>query len=76
LQDLDCISDVRGYGLLGAFDLPPGSGTEMLKKLYAAGLYVKFTGDSGLLAPAFIASESDLDEIGGILRDVLGAAFP
>jgi len=73
LQDLDVVSDVRGYGLLGAFDLPPGSGSDMLKKLYAAGLYVKFTGDTALLAPAFIAEESDLDEIGGILRDVLGS---
>lgn len=72
LQNLDCVSDVRGYGLLGAFDLPPGSGADMLKKLYSAGLYVKFTGDTALLAPAFIAGQNDIDEIGGILRDVLG----
>ncbi|MBT6406638.1 MAG: aminotransferase class III-fold pyridoxal phosphate-dependent enzyme [Rhodospirillaceae bacterium] len=71
LKDLDCISDIRGYGLLGAIDLAPGSGAEMLKKLYAAGLYVKFTGDTALLAPAFIAGQDDIDEIGGILRDVL-----
>ncbi|MHA1598638.1 MAG: aminotransferase class III-fold pyridoxal phosphate-dependent enzyme, partial [Alphaproteobacteria bacterium] len=72
LADLDKVSDVRGYGLLGAFDLPTGSGPEYLKKMYAAGLYAKFTGDTVLLAPAFIAETGDIDEIGGILRDVLG----
>ncbi|NQV48417.1 MAG: aminotransferase class III-fold pyridoxal phosphate-dependent enzyme [Rhodospirillaceae bacterium] len=76
LQDLDIVTDVRGYGMLAGFDLAGGSapgatGAQALKKLYAAGLHVKLTGDCVLVAPPLIASKGDIDEIGGILRDVL-----
>ena len=70
------IVDIRGYGMLGGFDLAPGErpgvrGTEAQKKLFHAGMHIKFTGDSGIIAPAFIASKKDIDEMIRILREVI-----
>lgn len=77
LQDLDVVTDVRGYGLIAGFDVKPstiagGRGIDVQKKLYNAGVHIKFTGDSGIIAPPFIATEKDVEEICGIVRDVLG----
>jgi beta-alanine--pyruvate transaminase len=76
LRDLPQITDVRGYGMLAGFDLAPSErpgarGYEATKKLFAAGLHIKFTGDSGLIAPALIAEKSHIEEICGILREVI-----
>jgi beta-alanine--pyruvate transaminase len=76
LQDIDVVTDIRGYGMLVGLEVAssavPGTrGYEIMKKLYAAGLYVKFTGDTGLVAPPLIAEKSDIDDICTILRDVL-----
>ncbi len=77
LQDLDAIKDVRGYGMAAGIDInvggAPGSlGGEVQKRLYHAGLHIKFTGDTGIIAPPLIASQGEIGEIVGILRDVLG----
>ena len=76
MQDLDKVTDIRGYGMLAGIDISTGeapgiAGTRAMKKIFASGLHVKFTGDCALVAPPFIAQKSDIDEIGGILRDVL-----
>ncbi len=76
LQELDAVTDIRGYGMLAAVDLAPGDapgvvGTRLMKSLYAGGLHVKFTGDCALIAPPLIAEKSDIDDITGILRDAL-----
>jgi beta-alanine--pyruvate transaminase len=77
LSDVPSITDVRGYGLLAGFDLapdgnPPGvRGLEAQKKLFAAGLHIKMTGDSGLVAPPLIAEREHVDQICDILRTVL-----
>ena len=76
LQDLDVVTDVRGYGLIAGFDVKPstiagGRGVDLQKKLYNAGIHIKFTGDSGIIAPPFVDSEQDIEEICGIVRDVL-----
>jgi beta-alanine--pyruvate transaminase len=77
LSDVPSITDVRGYGLLAGFDLapdgnPPGvRGLEAQKKLFAAGLHIKMTGDSGLIAPPLIAEREHVDQICDILRTVL-----
>jgi len=76
LQDLDAVTDIRGYGMLAAFDIasteaPGAVGTRLMKSLFAGGLHVKFTGDSVLIAPPLIAEKSDIDDITGILRDAL-----
>lgn len=76
LQDLPAVTDVRGYGMMAGFDLAPGDvpgarGLEVQKRLFAAGLHIKMTGDSGIVAPPLISEREHIDEIGRILREVL-----
>lgn len=78
LAGLPAVTDVRGYGLLAAFDLAPEGaagerGFRCLKRLYDNGLLIKWTGDTGIVAPPLIAGESDIDEIGDILERTLAA---
>ncbi|HRK95294.1 MAG TPA: aminotransferase class III-fold pyridoxal phosphate-dependent enzyme [Rhodospirillales bacterium] len=78
LTDIPVITDIRGYGMLAAFDLAPGAapgarGYAALKQLFEDGLLIKWTGDTGIVAPALIAEERDLDEIEDKLRRVLAA---
>ncbi len=76
LKDVKQIVDIRGFGMLGGFDLAPGErpgarGTEAQKKLFHAGMHIKFTGDSGIIAPAFVAEKKHIDEMIRILREVI-----
>ncbi len=77
LADLPAVVDVRGYGLLAGVDVrtkggQPGlAGHEVQKRLFDAGLHVKATGDALLVAPAFVATPDQVDEMIAILRDVL-----
>ncbi|MBT6274030.1 MAG: aminotransferase class III-fold pyridoxal phosphate-dependent enzyme [Chromatiales bacterium] len=79
LSDLPVITDIRGYGLMAAFDVAPDDsgagvrGYELQKKLYNAGLHVKFTGDAALLAPPLVAEREHIDEMCTVLRDVLSS---
>ena len=77
LRDIELIGDIRGIGLLAAIDVKPGQaagqrGAAMQKQLFMNGLHVKFTGDSGILAPQFIAEKDHIDEMIAILRKTLG----
>ncbi|MGF1639849.1 MAG: aminotransferase class III-fold pyridoxal phosphate-dependent enzyme [Rhodospirillales bacterium] len=79
LAELPAVTDVRGYGMLAAFDIapdgPPGArGHRCLKRLFEAGLLIKWTGDTGCVAPPLIAEPSHIDDITGILREVVGSA--
>ncbi|MEM7404920.1 MAG: aspartate aminotransferase family protein [Pseudomonadota bacterium] len=76
LSDLSVITDIRGYGLMAAIDVaqdgaPGRRGTEVQKKLFDAGLHIKFTGDAGLVAPPLISERAHIDELAGKLREVL-----
>jgi len=76
LKDMDCLKDIRGYGMMGAIELKPKGapgalGTQFQKDLFWRGLHVKFTGDSGIVAPAFIAEEKDIDILIDLLRKAL-----
>jgi beta-alanine--pyruvate transaminase len=78
LSDLPAITDIRGYGMIAGFDVAPAGGPgvrgyEVQKRLFAAGLHIKMTGDSGIVAPPLVAEKSHIDQICGILRDVLKA---
>lgn len=78
LAELPGVVDVRGYGLLAAFDLAPdgasGSrGFRCLQRLYDAGLLIKWTGDTGIVAPPLIAEKQHVDELIDILRRTLTA---
>ncbi|MCH9671220.1 MAG: aspartate aminotransferase family protein [Gammaproteobacteria bacterium] len=76
LRDHPIVTDIRGYGMIAGFDIAPGSapgvrGLEFQKKLYAAGLHIKMTGDAGIVAPPFVAETTHIDEIIGLLTEVL-----
>ena len=46
-------------------------GNALQAKLYDRGLHVKTTGDVAIIAPAFIASRSDIDSIADMLREAI-----
>jgi beta-alanine--pyruvate transaminase len=76
LKDLECLKDIRSYGLLGAVEVKPQGGpgalgTQLQKDLFWSGLHVKFTGDSGIIAPPFVAEEKHIDEMIDKLRKTL-----
>jgi beta-alanine--pyruvate transaminase len=76
LQDLPAIADVRGFGLLAGIEVKPGKapgvrGAELQGTLFDRGLHVKTTGDVAIMAPAFIASRADIDQMASILREAI-----
>jgi len=76
LQDLPAVADVRGFGLLAGIEIKPGKapgvrGSELQAKLFDRGLHVKTTGDTAIMAPAFIASRADIDLMAAILREAI-----
>ena len=76
LQDLGVVADVRGFGLLAGVEVKPGKapgqrGAELQGRLFDRGLHVKTTGDVAIVAPAFIASREDVDQIAAMLREAL-----
>ncbi len=76
LADLPVITDIRGMGLMAAIDVAPAGGPgargyEVQKRLFEAGLHIKFTGDAGLISPPLVSTREHVDELCGILRDVL-----
>ena len=73
LEGHPMVTDIRGIGYLAAIDVasdgvPGRRGTTLQKDLFLHGLHVKFTGDSGLIAPPFIAERSHIDELVEKLR--------
>jgi beta-alanine--pyruvate transaminase len=76
LQDIDIVTDIRGYGMLTGIDVAPGAvpglrGTQIQKQLFHNGMHVKFTGDAGIVAPPFITERGEIDEMCTILRKTL-----
>ena len=68
LKDIDIITDIRGYGMLGGIDVrfderPGKAGYACFKKLFEEGLSLKATGDCLIVAPPFISEKSHIDEI-------------
>ena len=76
LEDMDIVTDIRGYGLLAGFDVKPDGapgalGPRIQQRLFWNGLHIKFTGDAGILAPPFVSTKDDIDEMVHILRRTL-----
>jgi beta-alanine--pyruvate transaminase len=46
-------------------------GTQLQKELFWNGLHIKFTGDSGIVAPPFVSEEKHIDEMVDKLRKTL-----
>ena len=73
LQDIDTVTDIRGFGLFAGFDIKPSSaigarGLELQKVLFHNGLHLKMTGDTGLIAPPFTFEKADVDKMIELLR--------
>jgi len=73
LQDIDCVDNIRGYGMMGGIDMklntkPGKAGFECFKACYEAGVNFKATGDCLIIAPQFICEEKHIDEIIDKLR--------
>jgi beta-alanine--pyruvate transaminase len=78
LKDHPLVKDLRGYGMMAGVELHHDGvggrrGTQMQKDMFWNGLHVKFTGDNGILAPAFVAERSHIDEIIDKFRKTLDA---
>ena len=76
LRDIPIVSDIRGYGMMGGLDVAPSSvpgarGHELQKRFYDAGLHVKTTGDSAVVAPPFVMTTDHLDQMVDIMRGTL-----
>jgi len=77
LESAKGVTDVRGIGLFGAVDVEPiagrpgARGALLAGRLFDAGLHLKFTGDTALIAPPLVAQTQDLDRLFGILGETL-----
>jgi len=76
LRDLPVVANIRGYGFLAGIDLVPldrpgARGHEVQKTLFDAGVNIKATGDTILIAPPFVIEKSQIDDMASICRDVL-----
>ncbi len=68
LKDHEMVRDIRVAGLMAGVEVhadggPGMRGTELQKRMFWDGLSVKFTGDTAILAPQFIATRDNVDEI-------------
>ena len=68
LKDHEIVKDLRGIGMMAGVEVhhdgvPGRRGQQMQKDMFWNGLHVKFTGDNAILAPAFVAERSHIDEI-------------
>jgi beta-alanine--pyruvate transaminase len=77
LKDHELVKDIRTIGMMSGIEVHPQPGKpglrgqEMQKALFWNGCHVKFTGDTGIIAPQFIAERSHIDEIVDKFRKTL-----
>ncbi|MEM9423192.1 MAG: aminotransferase class III-fold pyridoxal phosphate-dependent enzyme [Spirochaetota bacterium] len=77
LRSCDLVTDIRGIGLMGAFDLAPLDNTPgkrgrvFCKRLFEHGVHIKFTGDTPVLALPFIVNEEQIAELFHVIREQL-----
>jgi beta-alanine--pyruvate transaminase len=79
LADAPGVVDVRSIGLMcgievAAVGAPGAKGHALQKALFDIGLNLKNTGDTLIVAPAFVAEPKHIDEITSKLRQALAAA--
>jgi beta-alanine--pyruvate transaminase len=72
------VTDIRGYGMLGAVDVKPGAkpghrGYALQKRLYERGLHLKTTGDCAMIAPPLVFNRDHIDTLVDILGEALSS---
>ena len=73
LKDHPMVKDIRTIGLMSGLELHQGTapgarGGAIQRALFWNGCHIKFTGDTGIIAPQFIAERTHVDEIIGKVR--------
>lgn len=68
LQDHSAVFDIRGIGMMAGVELkqkgnPGTAGGKAQLDLYNNGMHVKFTGETGIIAPPFISERKHIDEM-------------
>jgi putrescine---pyruvate transaminase len=83
LEDLPCVGEVRGLGLMAAVELvadrrakqpfDPGLrvGARITRHAQAAGLILRTRGDVVTLAPPFVITEAEIDDVVAMLREAI-----
>lgn len=76
LKDHELVSDLRAMGYMAGIEVhhdgaPGRRGTQMQKDLFWNGCHVKFTGDTAIVAPQFIAEHHHIDEMVDKIRKTL-----
>jgi beta-alanine--pyruvate transaminase len=77
LRDARHVFDIRNIGLIGGVELQPRPGAagaramEAFKACFDRGVLVRVTGDILAFSPPLIVEKAQIDEIVGIVRDVL-----
>ncbi len=78
LKDHRLVRDIRGIGMIAGVELHTGGkagarGGQAQKDLFRNGMHVKFTGDTGIIAPMFIVEKHHIDEMMEKFRKTLDA---
>jgi len=79
LRDHPLVKDIRTIGMMSGLEVhhdgvPGRRGQALQKALFWNGCHAKFTGEVAIVAPAFIAERSHIDEIVDKLRKTLDEA--
>jgi len=68
------ITDIRGFGMLAGVDIDPvvvgGDGYRVQQRLYDNGLHLKNTGNTIIIAPPFVVTKDEIDQLVEIIRNV------
>ncbi len=77
LADAPGVVDIRSFGMMAGIEVaalgaPGARGHELQKKLYDRGLHLKSTGDTLIVAPAFVAEAKHIERITSTIREALG----
>jgi len=76
LKDHPMVRDIRGIGMVAGVELKSNGkagqrGGQAQANLFWNGMHVKFTGDTGIIAPMFIAERPHIDEMVDKFRKTL-----
>jgi beta-alanine--pyruvate transaminase len=78
LRGIPGVIDVRNYGLVAGIELAPIAGSpgkrafDAYLECFEKGLLIRTTGDVIALSPALIIEQAHIDEMIGVLSDVIG----